>query len=118
LLCPFGFCGYHHTFEIVTSTDRSKPIIRFPQSNRIVMAQTEQQVGKTRLAKHVEALGRRSRQSRWRSRVRVPSLPYFALRFFRSHDRRARDHHRGPDRTEQSFQSSWRAGGLQRAGSS
>jgi hypothetical protein len=56
LLCPFGFWGYRHSFELLTSTRSPKSELEIGEEPRLVIAQTRQNVDKKRLAAHVENL--------------------------------------------------------------
>ena len=56
LLCPFGFWGFRYSVEVLTSADRPRATVSIPAASRFVIAETEQNVDRRRLAEHVEAL--------------------------------------------------------------
>ena len=56
VLCPFGFWGFRHSIELLTSTDAPRTAIRFVPNTSIVVAKTSKGVKADRVAHHVGAL--------------------------------------------------------------
>lgn len=56
LLCPFGFWGFRHSFEVLTTTDRPKQTLAMRMPCRVVVAETQRNINRDRLAEHVRKL--------------------------------------------------------------
>jgi hypothetical protein len=61
LLCPFGFWGFRHTFEVLTSAKSPETEIEVGAPPRVVLALTEVGVNKKALAGHFEKLTKQFR---------------------------------------------------------
>jgi CHAT domain len=100
LLCPFGFWGFRHSFEVLTSTDRPKQTVAMRDPCRIVVAQTQHNIDAKQVAKHVERLraifgrllpGTQLIEARTKAEIRREIEPDLPFLYFICHGEREDD---------------------------